>query len=220
MGRLDGVVGTSVVHRDVDAVPLVSMTRTDERAPVGSALVRRLVLPLLIVVAALGVGACGSDDSAADSTTSTPGGFTLSSSAFGESELIPDDHAFGDDNESPPLQWSGVPDGTEELGLAVVDPDASNFVHWVVAGIDPSTTGLEAGEVPPGAVEALNSFNEASWSGPAPPAGSRHTYVFTLYALPEASGVTDEMTAQDAIEQFREKATATAQLRGEYETPS
>jgi phosphatidylethanolamine-binding protein (PEBP) family uncharacterized protein len=92
-------------------------------------------------------------------------------------------------------------------------------VHWVVGGIDPSLDALEAGRLPSGTVETLNSFNEAAWSGPAPPAGTRHTYVFTLYALPEPSGLTAEMSGQDAIDMLAAKATTTAQLLGEYETP-
>jgi Raf kinase inhibitor-like YbhB/YbcL family protein len=180
--------------------------------------VRRVLLLALVVLAT--AAACGDGSSGADATTSAPGGFTLSSPEFADSELLPDDAAFGDENESPPLRWSGVPDGTEELALTVVDPDASNFIHWVVAGIDPTVTEIEAGRLPPGAVEALNSFDEASWSGPAPPAGSRHTYVFTLYALPSPSGVTAEMPGQQAIDLLSDGATATAKLRGEYETPS
>jgi Raf kinase inhibitor-like YbhB/YbcL family protein len=180
--------------------------------------VRRVLLPALVVLAT--VGACGDGNSDADSTTSVPAGFTLSSPAFGDSELLPDEAAFGDENESPPLAWSGVPDGTEELALTVVDPDASNFIHWVVAGIDPAETEIEAGRLPAGAVEALNSFDEASWSGPAPPAGSRHTYLFTLYALQAPSGVTAGMPGQEAIDLIGDQATATAELRGEYETPS
>lgn len=179
---------------------------------------RRLLLLSFVVV--LAAGACGDDGSAGGSTTSTSGGFSLSSPAFADSELIPDEHAFGDDNQSPPLKWSGVPEGTEELALAVVDPDASNFVHWVVVGIDPTETGFGRGELPDDAVEALNSFGETSWSGPAPPAGSRHTYVFTLYALPAPSDIGDDVPAQEAIEQLEDQATATAELRGEYETPS
>lgn len=177
---------------------------------------RRLLLTVLVVLAL--AGACGGgDDSSSDATTTAGGAFALSSPAFGDGELLPDSSAFVDGNESPPLRWSGVPDGIEELALVVVDPDASNFIHWVVAGIDPATTELEAGRLPAGAVEATNSFDETTWSGPAPPAGTRHTYLFTLYALPEPSGVTGGAPGQEAVDLIAEKATARAELRGEYE---
>lgn len=179
---------------------------------------RRLFDPFLALLVL--AGACGGGNSSADSTTSSPGTLSLSSSAFDDGELIPEEYAFRNDNESPPLAWSGVPTGTEELAVAVVDPDASNFVHWVVVGLEPSIDELEAGRLPEGAVETLNSFDEAAWSGPAPPAGTRHTYVFTVYALPEASGITADMEGQDAIDLLAERATATATLRGEYETPA
>jgi Raf kinase inhibitor-like YbhB/YbcL family protein len=179
-----------------------------------------LVAVVAIAAAPLLASACGNDNTGGEATTTAPGGFSLSSPAFADGDPIPDQFAFGGDNESPPLRWSGIPAGTEELAVVVVDPDASNFIHWVVAGIDPTDTGIEAGRVPAGAVEALTSFDQPGWSGPAPPAGTRHTYVFTLYALSEPSGVTEDLAGRDAIALIEEKATARAQLRGEYETPS
>ena len=126
---------------------------------------------------------------------------------------------------TPPL--IGSPTLTSETILAQAVSAPSRHLIFdacaaesALAGIDPTVTEIEAGRLPPGAVEALNSFDEASWSGPAPPAGSRHTYVFTLYALPSPSGVTAEMPGQEAIDLLSDGATATAKLRGEYETPS
>ena len=41
----------------------------------------------------------------------------------------------GPEDLSPPLTWSGLPEGTEELALFVDDPDAPRaepWVHWVL----------------------------------------------------------------------------------------
>jgi Raf kinase inhibitor-like YbhB/YbcL family protein len=112
-----------------------------------------------------------------------------------------------------------VSESTVELALAVVDPDAQNFVHWVIAGIDPGLSQLAVSEVPPGAVQANNDFGQPGWAGPQPPPGERHTYVFTLYALTEPSGITEGADGAAAIETLEALPGATAELRGEYEQP-
>src|SRR5262245_14243535 len=69
-------------------------------------------------------------------------------------------------NTSPGVSWSGVPAETKELALAFTDLDADDFVHWVVAGLDPASTGLAAAKVPAGAIQARNGFGAAGYAGP------------------------------------------------------
>jgi hypothetical protein len=73
---------------------------------------------------------------------------------------------------SPAISWSGVPAKTKELALSLVDLDANDFVHWVVAGLDPASTGIVEGKVPAGATQAINGFGKA---GRAPPTASTPT---------------------------------------------
>ena len=49
---------------------------------------------------------------------------------------------------SPPLSWSGAPSGTRSFVLVCLDPDADNFVHWVMYDIPTSVSSLPEG-VPP-----------------------------------------------------------------------
>jgi phosphatidylethanolamine-binding protein (PEBP) family uncharacterized protein len=87
---------------------------------------------------------------------------------------------------SPPLNWSGVPAGTKELILYVMNGQPVGgrlFFDWAVAGIDPASSGIEIGKLPPGAVVGTNSFGARGYSI-CPPAGSAETYVFALFALP------------------------------------
>lgn len=88
---------------------------------------------------------------------------------------------------SPTMSWSGVPDGTVELALAVVDISDQSagrpFIHWVVGGIDPSLERLDEGSVPNGALQGINFFGDVGYTGPCPNPGERHEYRFTLYAL-------------------------------------
>jgi Raf kinase inhibitor-like YbhB/YbcL family protein len=88
-------------------------------------------------------------------------------------------------NTSPPLEWQGVPSSTKELAVFVMNVAPVNgkiFFDWAVAGIPPSTTGMAAGEVPPGAVVGKNSEGKHGYSL-CPPGSSGETYVIAVYAL-------------------------------------
>lgn len=115
----------------------------------------------------------------------SPEPFILTSTAFDDGAAIP--RRFGCDGEdvSPDLAWSGAPDGTAALALAVIDPDARGFVHWLAYDM----AGTPSGELPrgvsasPGApAQGTNSFGKRGYGGPCPPSGTHH-YRFTLYAL-------------------------------------
>ena len=88
----------------------------------------------------------------------------------------------------PPLQWQGVPEGTKELvlfAMNVAPVQGKLFFDWALAGIDPALSGIEAGKLPKGAVQGQNSFGKAAYEI-CPPPGQAETYVFALYALPNA----------------------------------
>ncbi len=48
----------------------------------------------------------------------------LRSPAFSDHASVPARYARDGENVSPPLEWSGVPDGAAELALICEDPDA------------------------------------------------------------------------------------------------
>lgn len=177
--------------------------------------VRRSFLLLAAIALAPTLAACSSDDD----TTEAPddGTFTLTSPAFDEGDDIPPVHALDGENQSPPLTWSGVPDGAAELALTVTDPDASNFVHWTVWGIEPSAGSVLAGEVPAAATVGLNQFGEPEWAGPAPPAGEEHTYVFRLHALERPLGIDAGTPAAEALAAIEQSTVDTAELRAQFE---
>jgi Raf kinase inhibitor-like YbhB/YbcL family protein len=132
--------------------------------------------------------------------TTAPPALVLTSSAFDVGGTIPIEFTCDGAGKSPPLVWGSVPEHTVELALTVTDSDASGFVHWVVAGLDPSVQALTTDVVPDGAVQARNDKGTVGWTGPCPPKGSdAHHYIFTLYALTGPSGVTAGMKGKDAI---------------------
>jgi Raf kinase inhibitor-like YbhB/YbcL family protein len=145
----------------------------------------------------------------------------LGSEAFTSSQPIPARFACtGDPGTSPPLAWSGVPAGTVELALTVVDVSTPDqFVHWVVAGLDPNLLGIDEGSVPEGAVEARNDSSEFGWFGPCPPAGETHTYLFTLFALTAPSGVSDLSGGPEAVALIAATPGIAATLSGTFTGP-
>lgn len=94
------------------------------------------------------------------------------------------------DNTSPTLRWSGVPAGSAELALFVMNVQPVEeriFFDWALAGIDPGLGEIGAGKLPKGAVVGTNGFGEAAY-GLCPP-GPGETYMLALYALPRPLGL-------------------------------
>ncbi len=116
---------------------------------------------------------------------------TLRSPAFEHQGEIPSEHTSDGADTSPPLEWSGAPEGTKSFALIVDDPDAPDpkapkmtWVHWVLYDLPASATKLEAAvkTLPRGTLEGTNDWKRTGWGGPSPPIG-RHRYFFKLYAL-------------------------------------
>ena len=144
----------------------------------------------------------------------------LTSPAFDDGDVLPSRFAHDRENLSPPLEWSDVPPGTQEQALLCQDPDAPSglFTHWVLAGIDPTITAIDEGEMPPGSVAGLNDFGEVGWGGPEPPRGhGPHRYVFTLFAASEPLDLTQGASADDLLEALDGVELAQGSLLGRYE---
>ncbi|MDN0074863.1 YbhB/YbcL family Raf kinase inhibitor-like protein [Crenobacter sp. SG2303] len=116
---------------------------------------------------------------------------TLTSPAFDAGGAIPPRYTCEGKNVSPPLAWSGAPDGTQSLVLIVDDPDAPDpaaprmtWVHWVLYNLPASLQELPEGlhTLPHGALPGLNDWQDSGYGGPCPPIGT-HRYFHKLYAL-------------------------------------
>lgn len=161
---------------------------------------------LLAAAAAAAITACGggTDDlptatppGTVESTarsTSTPvpaGRLALTGGGVKDGERVPVQYTCDGANKSPALEWTGTPPGTRAFALLMVDPDAprkGGFVHWVVFNLPASATSLAesaspGGTLPEGTLEGNNSAGRAVYTGPCPPAGQEHRYVFRLFAL-------------------------------------
>ncbi len=150
----------------------------------------------------------------------------LQSPAFADGRDIPARHTCEGADISPPLLWTGVPEGARSLALIVEDPDAPDpraprmvWTHWVVHDLPPADGGLPEGAsgraMPAGAVEGINDWKRIGWGGPCPPIG-RHRYVFTLYALD--TPLPPQPMTKDALRAaMRGHVLDTATLTGLYE---
>jgi Raf kinase inhibitor-like YbhB/YbcL family protein len=125
-------------------------------------------------------------------------GFVLTSPSFEEGGAIPGRHSCDGANVSPALAWQGGPQGTVSLALIVDDPDARNFIHWVVFDIPGASAGslpegLRATDAPP---QGRNDFGRPGYGGPCPPSGTHH-YRFTLWALSSRLGLNGTPSAAE-----------------------
>jgi Raf kinase inhibitor-like YbhB/YbcL family protein len=118
------------------------------------------------------------------SSNVAPATMTISSTAFSQNIMPADFTCHSPDPVSPPLAWFGAPAGTQSYALVVDDSSApiTPFIYWIVFDINPTTTDIQQGHLPPGAKVAQNSAGVARYDPPCPQ-GHPHAYRFTIYAL-------------------------------------
>ena len=128
----------------------------------------------------------------------TPTAFIVESPTMTTGRFMPRDYSPDGRNVSPPLRWSGLPEGTRQLAVISQDYGAGRpppWVHWIIYNIPGSAGGLPEG-IPfdpddpmpseiAGAVQGNNGWGLAAYRGPAPPVGSVHHYHFAVFALDE-----------------------------------
>jgi Raf kinase inhibitor-like YbhB/YbcL family protein len=144
----------------------------------------------------------------------------IESPAFGEGERIPAKHTGEGEDVSPPLRWSGVPEGTRQLVLICHDPDAPlphGFTHWVLAGIPPTATGLDEGDHG-GHVQGSSDFGRQAYGGPMPPEGhGTHRYYFWIYALDTEIDAKPGVTRLELLDAIGDHVIEQARVVGTYD---
>jgi len=150
----------------------------------------------------------------------------LTSAAFDPEGEIPTRYTCEGDDVSPPLSWTGVPEGTRSLVLIVDDPDApdpkapkTTWVHWVLFDLPPGTGALPeavGNDALPGAARVgRNDWKRQDYGGPCPPIG-RHRYFHKLYALDTTLGL-EAPTKAEVERAMQGHVLAEARLLGTYE---
>jgi len=169
-------------------------------------------------------------EAAAETTESgeTAMKITIESPVFKDNEPIPRKYTGEGEDVSPPLRWSGVPEGTRELALIVDDPDAPRpepWVHWVIYKLPPTLTDLPEGvpatemlSEPAGAVQGNNTWPKVGYNGPMPPPGHGvHHYHFKLYALDAALDAAPGLDKKALLAKMQGHVLAEGELVGTYQ---
>jgi len=154
-------------------------------------------------------------------------GFALSdmqvkSTAFQQRGAIPTKHTGEGDDVSPPLSWSGAPEGTKSFAVICHDPDAPlvkpgtyGFVHWVLYNLPADTTSLDEG-TGMGTVGA-NDFGKTGYGGPMPPEGHGvHHYFFWVLALDKEVSLEPGLTLWEFLEKIEPNLIGMNRLVGTY----
>jgi Raf kinase inhibitor-like YbhB/YbcL family protein len=178
-------------------------------------------------VAAAVLAGCGGSD---DGTVTSPGGLSVSSSAFEDGESIPDEFTGVGADRSPPLSITDVPGDASSLAVILDDPDAPSgpFVHWLLWNVPAGRMEIPAGQpqrerLPDlgGARQGENGFGEPGYRGPLPPEGDGpHTYRFTVYALGETLDVDPGADREALDDRMADAVVASGRLAGTYERPA
>jgi Raf kinase inhibitor-like YbhB/YbcL family protein len=146
----------------------------------------------------------------------------LVSNAFAEGTAIPRRFTCDGENLSPPLQWSGAPEGSRSFVLLCDDPDApvGTWHHWAVYDIPPAVTEFAVNAAQNTRMkQAVNDFRKVGYGGPCPPHGhGPHHYHFRLLALSmEDLPAKANASCRDIEREARKHAIAEAILIGWYE---
>ena len=201
------------------------------------------IFPVLVLVAS---GCSGSDDGADQPAAAAQLGdgpiFEITSPAFTNIRPrvpIPHKYTCVDGDASPPLTWSGTPQGAKSLALIADDPEHRTglWVHWVLYNIPPNVTGLPEGiptstdVLPDGTVQGINHNKHIGYNGPCPPpnvaqgifysyAGEKpHKYYFKLYALDSEVGLGPGATKEELVKAMDGHVLAQAEWVGKYTRP-
>jgi hypothetical protein len=161
-------------------------------------LARTAALALAVTALVALVAACGGGDSPpAGSPAPQPSGLpaiAMTGGGFQPDGALPAANGCDDEGKSPTILWHDIPTDAKALVVLAEDPDANNFVHWLVYDISSGEAGLTAGisdaaVLGDGSFQGKNSFGKIGYGAPCPPIGSTHHYQFFVYALDAKLGL-------------------------------
>lgn len=120
--------------------------------------------------------------------------FNVWSPAFASGGTIPSNFTCSGADISPPIEWSGRPNGTLYYAVIMVDLNSSpvGFAQWIIYNIPGNATGLPAGIPGYGLVflnssgwaeQGLNGYGGIGYAGPCTQNGQVHEYELVVYAL-------------------------------------
>ena len=195
----------------------------------------------VLAAGALVLAACGDDDDLAgvqapdvsgrqnvsgEPFVVTSGGVVFGALAPEYGVRGPEDAAQGDAESnptlSPPLKFLNAPEGTKSYALLMEDPDSVPVVgyacdHWLAANITTAELAADASLAAAGSmVQGMNYLSQAGYTGPAPPAGTAHVYVFTVWALDTTLDLENGYSRSELEAAMEGHILASAEMTAEY----
>jgi phosphatidylethanolamine-binding protein (PEBP) family uncharacterized protein len=168
---------------------------------------------LCVLAAAAIATACGGDGErlSGDDLPQAPAALRVSSSAFTEGSRLPQRYTCDGAGDEPQVYAGTVPPSTSELVLVVSDPDApgGTYVHVTRYGISPRGDGA----VDHGGQEGRTSAGDVGWAPPCPPEGG---YVWSVYALRDASGLDAGAEPDEVADVLRDGVLAAGTITARY----
>jgi Raf kinase inhibitor-like YbhB/YbcL family protein len=153
----------------------------------------------------------------------------VQSLAFADHAPLPERCTADGEGLSPPLQWTGVPEGAASALLIVEDADAPTpqpLVHAIVVDLAAGDGALAEGalESPDhegaGHRTGRNSYLRTGWLPPDPPPGHGvHRYAFQVFALGPGASFSETPGRDEVLEVLAEHALASGCLIGTYVRP-
>ena len=148
---------------------------------------------------------------------------------------------IGRENVSPPLEWTGIPEGTQSIALLMesdqiaheTDPDVK-WTHWLIWNIPADATGLpervatttEVAAIGAGVRQGTNDDNAIGYYGPCPVPTTvtyRQTqlkivfeYVFHVYALDTVLDLPAGATRSEFIQAIDGHVLSSGLIMGEF----
>ena len=148
----------------------------------------------------------------------------ITSPVFADGRPIPDPYTCAGSDVSLPFTWTNGPADAKSFALIADDPDASGgtWVHWVIYSLPPTATTLPENtpplpQLPDGVKQGVNDFGQTGYSGPCPPSGKPHRYVFKIYALDQTLDLSAGATKQELLQAMDGHVLAEGQLVGTYQ---
>ncbi len=147
-------------------------------------------------------------------------GMILESPSFKNGETIPRKYGYKNENFSPPLKISQVPEETKSLVLIMDDPDAIGavgkvWVHWILWNVPSNTRDITENSIPNNSIVGKTDFDEIGYGGPAPP-DKEHCCVFKLYALDILLDLKEGTTKENVEKSMYGHIISEAKLEGKY----
>ena len=130
-------------------------------------------------------------------------------------------------NISPPLAWSGVPEGTKSFALLLFDPEGrapAGVSHMVVYDIPADVEGFAEGELSQPSekfVGGNSTMKKATYFGPGtPPNTDWHHYTWTLIATDlDPKALRPGMTREELAAALKDHVKGSAGLITRFKHP-